>query len=219
MNQRTSRNQRHSGQSLVETVLMLPLLLMILLNALNFGYFFLVTINLAAAPRNGLEYGIMGTASPVASAQPTSGPPTGSGSALSVSYQTYQDMTGALWNPTGATIQICSAVNVDPGTKSGLNGTGKNQKANCVTCTNSSSGTLCGGVVTTPTWTPDSEPELNSAKTDPAFVLNRVDVQYTFIPLIPGTPFNIALLASPICTTTGGVTCTFHRYTQMRAMN
>ena len=31
-----------SGQSLVETVLMLPLLLLLLLNAVNFGYFFFV---------------------------------------------------------------------------------------------------------------------------------------------------------------------------------
>ncbi|PYV94503.1 MAG: hypothetical protein DMG86_23115 [Acidobacteria bacterium] len=49
-----------SGQSLVETVLILPLLLLLLLNALNFGYFFLVTLNLTASPRAGVEYSIYG---------------------------------------------------------------------------------------------------------------------------------------------------------------
>ena len=59
-----------SGQSIVETVLMLPLLLLLLLNALNFGYFFFTVVNLTGATRNGLEYGIIGSATPAASAQP-----------------------------------------------------------------------------------------------------------------------------------------------------
>jgi Flp pilus assembly protein TadG len=200
-----------TGQSLVETVLMLPLLLLLLLNAVNFGYFFFVVLNLTAAPRNGVEYAIMGAATPSAIVQPQSGPPT---SIVSASYLSYQDMTGAVANPTGATIQVCTAMNVSSNT--GLNNPGTlTETAKCVVCTGSSCGTPGTG-----TWAPHSDPENNSSNTAPAFVLNRVDVQYQFIPLIPGTPFNIALLASPICTTTGGdVRCTFHRFSEMRAMN
>jgi TadE-like protein len=202
---------RAAGQSLVETVLMLPLLLLVLLNAVNFGYFFFVVLNITAAPRNGIEYTIMGSATPAAIAQPLSGPPS---AILSASYVTYQDMTGALSNPAGATVQVCTATNISGG--SGLTNPGTlTEKAKCVVCT----GATCGAPGTG-TWAPHSDPELNKSNTAPAFVLNRVDVQYQFIPLIPGTPFNIALLASPICTTTGGnVRCTFHRFTEMRAMN
>jgi hypothetical protein len=209
--QKTATKQGQTGQSLVETVLMLPLLLLVLLNAVNFGYFFFVVLNLTAAPRNGVEYVIMGSATPSAIAQPLSGPPS---SILSASYLTYQDMTGALANPTGATVQICTATNVSGGT--GLNSPGTlAETAKCVVCTGASCGTPGAG-----TWAPHPDPERNSSNTAPAFVLNRVDVQYQFIPLIPGTPFNIALLASPICTTTGGnVRCTFHRFSEMRAMN
>jgi Flp pilus assembly protein TadG len=202
-----------AGQSLVEIVLMMPLLLLVLLNAVNFGYFFFVVLNLTAAPRNGVEYTIMGSATPAATAQPLSGPPSG---ILSVSYVTYQDMTGALANPSGATVQVCTATNVSGSPLSGLNGPGTpTETAKCVVCT----GGTCGAPGTG-TWAPHSDPESNSSGTAPAFVLNRVDVQYQFIPLIPGTPFNIALLASPICTSTGGnLRCTFHRFTEMRAMN
>ena len=200
---KTAFGRLDSGQSLVETVLMMPLLLLILLNAVNFGYFFLVTLNLTAAPRSGVEYSIQGSATPSAISLPNAGAPT---TIDSVSYLTYQDMTGALNAPTGASIQVCSQTN-------GFNGTGASKKANCVTC----SGSSCGSAGTgSPA--PDPDPELNSASTAPAFVLHRVDVTYQFSPLIPGTPFNIFLLASPICNA-GGTSCTFSRHAEMRAMN
>ena len=206
-------NRRHllgksSGQSLIEIVLMLPLLLLLLLNALNFGYYFLVALNITSAPRSGVEYSIEGAATPSTITLPNSGLPT---AITSVSYLTYQDMTGALYNPTGASVQVCSETNVSSG--SGFNGTGSSQKTNCVTCT----GSTCGSVGTgSPA--PDSDPELNSSSTSPAFALHRVDVTYTFSPLVPGTPFNIFLLASPICNT-AGTSCTFTRHAEMRAMN
>ncbi len=43
-----SAQRRSQGQSLVETVLLMPLLLLIILNVVNFGYFFVVAVNLAA---------------------------------------------------------------------------------------------------------------------------------------------------------------------------
>ena len=197
-----------SGQSIVETVLMLPLLLLLLLNALNFGYFFFTVVNLTGATRNGLEYGIIGSATPAASAQPLTGPATCSASTdpgcLSVTYLVQQDMTGALSNPTSATVRICSQTNTTGTPPKGLNGTGASQRANCISCT----GTTCGAVDSSGT-NVDADPEA------PSFVLNRVDVTYTFVPLIPGRPFNISLLAA--CGS--GTSCSFHRYVEMRAMN
>ncbi len=193
-----------SGQSIVETVLMLPLLLLLLLNAVNFGYFFFTIVNLTATTRNGLEYAVMGFETPSAESLPSSGPATGATGPLTVTYLTQQDMTGALYNPTGASVQVCTQTNLSGGR--GTNGSGANLKTNCITCT----GGTCGSVNTGATGqVPDPDPEA------PTFILGRVDVTYTFFPLIPGRPFNIALLAA--CGS--GNSCSFHRYAEMRIMN
>jgi hypothetical protein len=199
---KTALARRNSGQSLVETVLMMPALLALVLNAVNFGYLFLVVLNLTSASRAAIQYAIIGSQTPGATVLPPAGPPS---SNTSVSYLPFQDMLAFVEfaQATNATIQVCSAAN-------GVNGTGASQVANCVSCTSSSSGTLCGGVVPPPAGeAPSPDPEA------PRFVLNRVDVTYTFSPLIPGTPFNIVVLAA--CGT--GNSCTFHRQVSMRAMN
>ena len=188
------RDHGTSGQSLVETALLLPMLLMLLFNAMNFGYFFLIAINIAAAPRSGVSYSIQGNASPVASALPTAGP---SSTTTSVAYLTYQDLTGAIYAPSTTPVQVCSAA-------LGLNSAGTStQTAKCASY---------GGTYTFPS--PASDPEA------PAFVLNEVDVAYTFSPLINGSMFNIFTLASPSCSSnSGAVSCAFHRKVLMRAMN
>jgi Flp pilus assembly protein TadG len=200
---KTALGRGQTGQSLVETVLMLPLLLLVLLNAVNFAYFYLVTLNLTAASRTGSLYAMIGSSTPAGTALP----PAAGTSSQTASYLTYQDMTGALNAPGSATIQVCSA-------QLGVNGTGSSQAANCETCTSSTYGsaTACG-TAGTGSPVPDADPEA------PAFVLNRVDVAYSFSPLIPGTPFGLALLPLSACTATGAtVTCTFHRQVSMRAM-
>ena len=194
-----------SGQSIVETILMMPLLLTLLLNAVNFGYYFVFLLNLIASQRNGIEYAIMGGATPASGALPKTGPST---TATSVSFLTFEDMRGAITSPTtNAALQVCSPSStvglVNPGTTT--------EKAACDTF-----GTAPQGF----SWpTPHTDPELNSTSTAPAFVLNRMDVAYQFRPLIPGTIFNAALLLVPSCTTSGGgVTCYFHQSAEMRAM-
>ena len=183
-----------SGQSLIETALLLPMLLMLLFNAVNFGYFFLVALNVAAAPRSGVAYSIQGYASPSSGLLPSAGPST---IAATVSYLTYQDMTGAIYSPAATPVQVCSQA-------IGLNNTGATtQAAKC---------TAFGGAYSFPAAISDPE--------SPSFVLNQVDVAYTFSPLINGTIFNIFILAAPVCSSTGGsVSCTFHRQVLMRAMN
>ena len=194
-----SRLWRSHGQSLVETVLLMPLMLLIVLNVINFGYFFVVAVNLAAAPRSGVEYSILGFSTPGSLSLPQAGPPTAN---TSVSYLSQQDLTGAISAPTGASLQVCSST-------LGLSGTGSSQTAQCVTCSGSSCSSAGAGSPA-----PAADPEA------PNFILNRVDVTYTFSPLIPGTPFGLALLPISTCTSSSGnVTCTFHRQVSMREMN
>src|SRR6266851_10362244 len=94
-----------TGQSLVEITLMLPLLLLVLLNAVNFGYFYLVALNLTSASRSGALYAMIGSSTPAGTALP----PAAGTSNLTASYLTYKDLTGSLLSPGNATIQVCSA--------------------------------------------------------------------------------------------------------------
>ena len=198
---RNGMTRVQSGQSIVETVPMMPVLLLFLLNAINFGYFFLTITNLAAAPRMGVEYSIMGGATPSAIELPATGP---AANALSSSFLTYEDMRGALNAPTAnASVQVCSpsAGIVNPGTTTA--------KAAC--------NTYAGAGVTFTFPAAQVDPELNAGNTAPAFLLHQVDVAYKFTPLIPGTPFNILLLTFPTCDANG--VCVLHRQSVMRGMN
>src|SRR5947209_20391709 len=122
--QSRSSARAQAGQSLLETVLIMPLMLLVVLNVINFGYFFVVALNLAAAPRSGVEYSILGFATPGSLTLPAAGPPS---TTTAVSYLSQQDLTGAISAPTTASLQICSQV-------LGFNGSGSSQKVNCTTC-------------------------------------------------------------------------------------
>jgi hypothetical protein len=202
---RPKLRQSSRGQSLIETALMLPLLLLVVCNVVNLGYFFLVIVNLTGASRTATMYSAEGSSTPAASPLPSSGGASPTTNLLSVTYLAFQDMTGALWNPTGASVQVCSPININA-SHSGVNGTGANQKANCETCTSGSGCSTAG----TGSPAPSADPEA------PTFVLNQVDITYTFSALIPGTIFNVPLDASGLC---NSGTCTFTRSARMRAMN
>jgi Flp pilus assembly protein TadG len=198
---RTSASARSSsGQSLVEIVLVLPVLMIVILNAVNFGYFLYVVLNLSAAPRSGVEYSILGSSAPAGTGLP---PAAGTGTTTASSL-TYLDMLGALNASTGVSVQVCSKA-------LGLSGSGSSQTAKCETC---SSSTSCSATPGTGSPAPDADPEA------PNFVLNRVDVQYTFRLLIPGTPFGAVLLPTSACSSSGGnVSCTINRHLSMRAID
>src|SRR5713101_305516 len=126
MSLRIPRTGRKSqGQSLVETALMLPLLLLLVCNVVNLGYFFLVIVNLTGASRSSALYSIEGSYTPYAQQEPPSGTGTGgtgSGGILAtpgtVAYTVYQDLNGAVWNPTNSSnsIQVCTQMNLNSGT-------------------------------------------------------------------------------------------------------
>lgn len=177
------------GQSLIETALVLPILLLLAFNAINFGYFFFVVVNLAAAPRAGVQYSILGFATPDALALPPAGPST---SDTTVSFLTYEDMRGVLTGSASAIVEVCSS-------KVGMTGSGSNTKTACVQYPSGS-----------PTYTPASDPEA------PLFILDRVDVTYTVQPLIPA--FELPTPAGPIKLTLLP-SLAIHRQVSMREMN
>jgi Flp pilus assembly protein TadG len=183
------RPKSSRGQSLVETVLLVPLLLILILNAINFGYFLLVTLNLTSATRNGIEYAIQGSSTPANAALPQGG-----STATTVSYVIYQELS-KLSGASNIQVQVCSL-------GFGNDGAGH---SNCQTCTNSSCSSSGG------TTSPDPDPEPNAG-----FVLNSINVSYKFNTLIPTTAFNLVVGALPPCRTDG--TCTFNRHAEMRAM-
>ena len=181
-------HRRTQGQSMIETALLLPILLLLAFNAINFGYFFFAAINLAAAPRTGVQYSIIGEATPVNIPLPPVGPST---SQVSVSYLTYQDMLGVLSGSANARVQVCSKA-------LGMNGTLAATRANCVQFGPGSE-----------TYTPAADPEA------PNFILNRVDVVYQVVPIIPS--FQLPTPAGPIPLTIVP-NLRFHRQVSMRAM-
>jgi hypothetical protein len=164
--------------------------------AINIGYIFTVLVNITGSPRTGALYCIMGSASPLNSSLPA----TGLGNTINtVSYLAYQDM-GEIYKGSysaGTTaVRACSSINglTNPQTS--------NQVAKC---TSDNTGTF-------PTISKDPE---NVSSGGSPFVLDEVDVDYSFNPLIPGALFNIGGRA--IC---GGTdTCTFRRSVMMREIN
>jgi hypothetical protein len=191
--QRVSQNS--SGQALLETALLMPLLLTIVLNAVNFAFFFLMALDITSSSRSSGIYSIMGGATPAAMALPKAGPQT---TASTVSYLAFQDLTGAVSTPstTNTGVNVCSST-------VGVSGSGTTTTTKC---TSLGAG---GGFPTTA----DSDPEA------PSFLLGRVDVAYKFTPPIPHTVFNLFVYASPNCSASGGiVTCTFYRHIEMREM-
>lgn len=69
MHNRTSER----GQSVIEFALILPLILLLIVNAVNFGSFLYAAITVANAARTGAEYAIMGGAMATGPATPSNG--------------------------------------------------------------------------------------------------------------------------------------------------
>lgn len=211
---RTELARNSWGQSLVETALMLPLLILIVLNVVNLAYFFLVTLNLTGAARTSTTYSIEGSYTPYALQEPQSGGSAPTTTPGTVAYTAYEDLIGALWNPSNSnnSIQVCTQMNTNSSTGSGVNGTGSSQVANCVACNNGGC-SAANGYAGSPA--PAADPEA------PSFVLNQVDFTYCFQTLVPGAIFNIPLQASALCNSgsvCGAGSCQFTRRARMRSM-
>ncbi|HEX7422887.1 MAG TPA: hypothetical protein VF311_03220 [Terriglobales bacterium] len=90
-----------SGQSLLETAIALPLLLILAFNAINVGYFWFMVLALSAAPRHGVQYASQGGAALATSSAP---------STSSVKDIVYENLTNAISGATtsNASVQVCS---------------------------------------------------------------------------------------------------------------
>ncbi len=106
----------HGGDGLLEMALLFPLLLVVVFNAVNIGYFFSVCLNLATAPRQGVAYSIQGTTSALQITVP---------SADSVSSLVYENLAGAVPSAANAPTRVCTGA-------LGLTGSGSSQVPNCV---------------------------------------------------------------------------------------
>jgi Flp pilus assembly protein TadG len=97
----------NKGQSLLETALFLPLLVLLIAYAVDFGYFFIVAANLSSASRNATEYSIQGYESPGQAVLPTAGPMS---AVTSVSALAVGDLSGLAGSSSTTTVQVCSKV-------------------------------------------------------------------------------------------------------------
>jgi hypothetical protein len=168
---RTAAASGESGQSLIETALVIPLLLTIIFNAVNIGFFFFVALNMTTAPRNAVTYSIQGGQTPAQPAVPAAGPST---STASVSNLVYANITGAISNATDTPVRVCTKA-------LGVTTSSGRLVANCSVFPSTSTAVFA---------TPPPDPE------EPYFILHRVDLQYTVSPLIPGGAFNLLLPSS-----------------------
>ena len=183
-----SRIRGCRGQSLVETALMIPLLLLLILNAVNVGYFFLVTLNLTSATRTGIEYAIEGSSTPSNASLPAV---TGS-TATTVSSLISAEL-GSL-NSGTLQVRICSL--------------------SLGSSTSSPPISSCSPGGTFPS--PDPDPEWSTSpgfalnRVDVSYKFN------TLIPATPFNL--IVASFPTCSSSSGAVSCTFVRHAEMRAM-
>jgi Flp pilus assembly protein TadG len=95
------------GQSLIETAIFLPIFILLVAYAVDFGYFFIVAANLTSASRSAAEYSIQGHSSPAQSALPVAGPITTN---TSVAALAVGDLSSLAASSTTTSVEVCSKV-------------------------------------------------------------------------------------------------------------
>lgn len=93
---------RQDGQSLLETAIAMPLLMMLAFNAINVGYIWFMVLALSAAPRHGVQFASQGGAA----IQTTSTPST-----TLIKNVVYDNLTNAIHGATtsNASVRVCAA--------------------------------------------------------------------------------------------------------------
>ncbi len=175
----------------------MPLLLTIVLNAVNFAFFFLMALDITSSSRSSGIYSIMGGATPAAMALPKAGPAN------------HRPQLSAIWRSRISPVQ---SLLLRPRTQELMSARRRSEFPVAEPRRrNEMHEPRCRWRL--PGRTADSDPEA------PSFLLGRVDVAYKFSPPIPHTVFNLFVYASPNCSASGGtVTCTFYRHIEMREM-
>lgn len=107
------RSKGQGGQSLLETAIGIPLLLVLSFNIINWGYLWFMVLALSAAPRHGVQYATQG-----GSAESRSAP-----GAAAISNLVYDNMTNAVQGATtsNTAVRVCtSALGVNSSTHQAL---------------------------------------------------------------------------------------------------
>ena len=97
--------RENSGQSLIEIALMMPMLILLMAYAIDFGYFFMAAANITSAARNGTQYSIMGYQGPAQSGLPVAGSAATTTSVVAIAMA---DLTSLSGSSTTTTVQVCS---------------------------------------------------------------------------------------------------------------
>ena len=115
------------GQSLIETALMLPLLLTLILNAVNFGYFVWITLNLTSAARNATQYATAGSSTPRNASLPIVGDFSTANTVSALIAQDAQRLPNFATNGTvdvctvgGSSYKPCTITDTDPEAANGF---------------------------------------------------------------------------------------------------
>jgi len=93
------------GQSLLEVAVMMPLLVLLMGYAIDFGYFFVAAANVTSAARNAAEYSVQGYQSPGQGSLPVAGP---AGTLTSVTATALGDMASLLHATALTRVEVCT---------------------------------------------------------------------------------------------------------------
>lgn len=147
---------RTEGSAVVETALMMPIMLGLLLFAIDFGYLFLVAANIVSSSRSAVSYSIQGFSSPAQAHVPSAGTSGSLADTAGVAGIAAGDLSGLANMTSNTQVQVCSK-------SIGITHTGNGYITQCAMYP---SGTA--------SYTPDLDPESSSG-----MLLQRVDVIYT----------------------------------------
>jgi Flp pilus assembly protein TadG len=179
------------GTSLLETALVLPILIVMCLYAVDFGYFFLVAGNLVTSSRNAVLYSTQGFSSPAQQQLPSAGTASSLSDTAGVAGIAGGDLSGLANMATNTQVEVCSKSIGVTAVKVGSTTTG--YTANCSTYP---TGSL--------SFTPDTDPESKYG-----LLLQRVDVVYTIAMPVSLNLFGFSLTPPSI----------FHWQVEMRAID
>jgi hypothetical protein len=152
------------GGSLLEVAVFVPLLLLSVLYAVEFAYFFITASTLVSSSRNAVEYSIQGYQSPGQISLPAAGPSTSSSSVAALAIGDLGSNAA-----TSVSVNVCSKAVGVSGNVTKCSSYGPSVSTNTSTAT-------------------QTDPEA------PTFLLNRVDITYTVQPPIPLSFFKISLI-------------------------
>jgi Flp pilus assembly protein TadG len=183
---------RREGQALIEFTLMMPLLLILIVNIVNFAGFFCAFVAVGNASRSAGDYTIMGSGYyPGAAASLTApsdelstsgGGSRGTAGGLLVANMIAKDML-SLPNRNSITVRVCESPGSDTSSPSCNYCTNTGGSMSC-TCYNSGGTSPCSRGTGSAASNPTADASTGEGG---IYTLTWVDITYTYQPFIPAT--------------------------------